>query len=341
MASVQTVLGPVDASDLGRVMVHEHPLALIPGPWLTSGPADAGDEAVDAAVAALAPLRRYGIDVVVDLSPYGVVGRDAHGDNTALLAEVSRRAGLHIVAGTSVYLEAFSPAWTVQADVDAMTSRLIADLRDGIGSSGVRAGVLGEQATGLDEITPHEDKCLRAAARAQRDTGVSLMTHTTHGTMALAQARILAEEGVDLARVVIGHMDIQPDLDAVVEVLDTGACVAFDTIGKEHWDFFLEPPSRPERDGELAKRAYFRSDESRAAALVDLWRRGYGEQILLAQDLTGAEVYLNPATHGQWGYAYLPEVFLPRAISLGLPPAAADVLLRANPLRLLSMEGAS
>ncbi|GMA35334.1 hypothetical protein [Demequina litorisediminis] len=60
----------------------------------------------------------------------------------------------------------------------------------------------------------------------------------------------------------------------------------------------------------------------------------------MAHDLTGAEVYLNPATHGQWGYAYLPEVFLPLAMSLGLPAGAADVLLRDNPLRLLATGGA-
>ncbi|GMA35335.1 phosphotriesterase family protein [Demequina litorisediminis] len=277
MATVQTVLGPVETAGLGRVMIHEHPLSLIPGPWLTGGPTEAGDEMIAVAAAALAPLRRHGIEVVVDLSPYGVVGRDERGDNTAALAEISRRSGLHLVAGTSVYLEAFSPAWTVAADLDTMTERLAADLEHGIGASGVRAGVLGEQATGLDEITVHEEKCLRAAARAQVRTGVALMTHTTHGTMALEQTMLLREEGVDLARVVIGHMDIHPDVDVVAQVLDTGACVAFDTIGKQHWDFFLEPQVTPTADGERMKRAYFRSDESRARMLVEpvapgLWR---------------------------------------------------------------------
>ncbi|WP_200807851.1 phosphotriesterase [Demequina sp. NBRC 110056] len=339
-ATVQTVLGPVDPATLGRVMVHEHPLSLAPGPWTTGG-GDVDEHAIALAASALAPLLDHGIDVVVDLSPYGVVGRADHGENIELLAEVSRRSGVHIVAGTSVYLEAFSPAWTVDAGLDAMAERMSADLTRGIAGTAVRAGVLGEQATGLGAITPHEDKCLRAAARAHLRTGAAIMTHTTHGTMALEQVAILRDEGADLSRVVIGHMDIQPDIDVLAAVLEMGACLALDTIGKQHWDFFLAPQPTPETDGEYGKRGYFRSDLSRARILAELWRRGYGDQILLAQDLTGAEVSLNPTTHGQWGYAYLPAVFLPLAMEHGLPPEAADTLLRSTPLRLLTLGGGS
>src|SRR3546814_17173324 len=84
---------------------------------------------------------------------------------------------------------------------------------------------------------------LRAVARAHRRTGLAISTHTTHGTMGLEQLDILAEEGADLDRVVIGHMDIQPDPDYVRQVLASGASVAFDPIGKQLWDFMLGPPS--------------------------------------------------------------------------------------------------
>src|SRR3546814_3851803 len=94
-----------------------------------------------------------------------------------------------------------------------MTERFVEDA-EGDGRM-VAAGIYGEQATGLEEITPHEEKCLRAVARAHRRTGLAISTHTTHGTMGLEQLDILAEEGADLDRVVIGHMDIQPDPDYV------------------------------------------------------------------------------------------------------------------------------
>ncbi|WP_062077470.1 phosphotriesterase family protein [Demequina globuliformis] len=340
MSSMHTVHGPIDIADAGKVMMHEHPLSLTPGPWMTAGQNRDADQ-VSLAVRALAPLRDLGYGTVVDLSPYGVVGRSDDGANVALLREISERSGLHIVAGTSVYLEAYSPEWARDASLDQLTATLIADLTRGIGDSGVRAGILGEQATGFDEITAHEEKALRAAARAQRATGVALMTHTTHATMAMEQLAVLQDEGVDPSRVVVGHMDIHPDPGAVFAVLDAGAAIAIDTIGKQHWDFFLAPPPAERVEGEYAKRAYFRSDRSRAQLLVDIAARGQIDQVVLAQDLTGAEVYMNPHTHGQAGYAYLSEVFIPMACELGLDPHHVDTLLRANPARLLTPAAAA
>ncbi|MFT4235332.1 MAG: hypothetical protein QM607_10090 [Microbacterium sp.] len=341
---VQTVLGPVAPGVLGNVLAHEHLTSLVPGPWLAGGQAEGGptgalaaDEQVNRAVGALSGLRELGYDTVVDLSPYGVVGRSDHGENVALLERISRESGVHIVLGSSTYLDPFSPRWVVEADIDELTARFIADVTTGIGTSSYRAGVLGEQATGLGEITPHEEAGLRAAARAHVETGVGLITHTTHGTMALEQVDILRQEGADLGRVVIGHMDIHPDLVYVRRVLDTGVSVAFDTVGKQHWDFFLTPLSADLSEGEYAKRAYFRPDDARIGALLELERLGYAGQIILSHDLTGAEVALNPETHGQWGYRYLGAVFLPEALRRGLDPAAAQAMVRDNPLRLLTM----
>ncbi len=347
---VQTVLGAVDPQSLGRIMHHEHLVSLVPGPWLSGGratstPADTAragyegdDDHVIRAVGALSGLKALGIDTVVDLSPYDVVGRSDHGDNVALLQTISEHAGIHIVAGSSIYLEPYSPHWSREMTLDELTDRFTRDVTTGIGTTSIRAGILGEQATGLDEVTAHEEKCLRASARAQAGTGVALVTHTTHGTMALEQVEILRQESADLTRVVIGHMDIQPDLDYVLRVLDTGTNIAFDTIGKQFWDFVLEPGASNPPDGEFTKRAYFRSDVRRAERLVELVERGYVEQLFVSLDLTGAEVYLNPTTHGQWGYAYLAGDFLPTAASIGLRDKDRVTLLRRNPLRLLTQD---
>jgi predicted metal-dependent phosphotriesterase family hydrolase len=155
MPHVQTVLGPVAPGDLGRVMPHEHLLSLVPGPWLAGGE---GSNDIELAVSALSGLAGLGFGTVVDLSPYGVVGRDPDGDNAEALRAISRRSGLHIVSGSSVYMEAYSPRWSLDADVAELTQRLVRDATVGIGSTTVRAGIFGEQATSLGEITPHEEK---------------------------------------------------------------------------------------------------------------------------------------------------------------------------------------
>lgn len=353
MAHVQTVLGPVEPTALTAVMHHEHLLSLTPGPWLSGGRVtadhgaastqfDPSDETflkdqVERAVGAVADLQQLGINTVVDLSPYGVVGRDGEGRNVVLLQEIARRTGLHIVSGTSVYLEPLSPAWTVTASLDEMTERFIADASTGIAGTGVRAGILGEQATGLDEITPHEEKCLRAAARAHLATGLALSTHTTHGTMALEQLDILTEEHAELSRVVVGHMDTHPDTDYVRKVLDRGVNVAFDTIGKQFWDFRLGPPPADQSDGPFIKNAYLRSDATRAARIAQLVAEGYVDQLLLAQDLTGSEVYLNPDTHGQWGYTYLATAFTTQLLQRGVTQEQIRTMMRANAVRILTI----
>jgi predicted metal-dependent phosphotriesterase family hydrolase len=336
VAHVQTVLGPIPADALGRVMMHEHLLSLLPGPWPGSG--DDELSPVELAVRALSGLRDRGFGTVVDLSPYNVVGRDAEGRNSALLAEISGRSGLHVVSGTALYLDSWTPSWAAGLSTDDLAERLIADIEIGIGNGTVRAGILGEQATGLDRMTAHEERTLRAAARASVRTGVAIMTHTTHGTLALDQIDILVDEGVDLARVVIGHLDTQLDPDLPRQVLATGACVAVDTIGKQEWDFFLGPAGERE-DGEFAKHAFHRGDEGRADLVAGLVADGFVDRIVLAQDLTGAEIWMNPDTHGQHGYRYLHEVFRPLLLERGVTDQEYDRMLVSTPARLLEVAG--
>jgi predicted metal-dependent phosphotriesterase family hydrolase len=331
MRHVQTVLGRVRPEELGRVMFHEHLLSLLPGSWLSGG---SGDDRAEVAVRALTPIRELGFGTVIDQTPYGILGRDAQSRTADVLTEISDRTGLHIVLGSAIYLEPYSPEWAVSASVDEMTDRFVDDAQDT--SRGVAAGIYGEQATGLGEITPHEEKCLRAVARAHRLTGLAISTHTTHGTMGLEQLGILAEEGADFDRVVIGHMDIQPDPDYVRQVLAAGASVAFDTIGKQFWDFVVGPPSATP-EGEYAKRAYFRPDARRADLIAELVGEGHAARILLAQDLTGAELHFNADTQGEHGYAYLGTVFSDMLRARGVGEADLDQMLAINPTRLLTV----
>lgn len=203
----------------------------------------------------------------------------------------------------------------------------------------MRAGILGEQPTGLDEVTAHEETGLRAAARAHHQTGLAINTHTTHGTMALEQLAILDQEGVPRDRVVLGHLDNHPELDYVRRVLDTGVNIAFDSVGKQCWDLRTPPPARTPPDGEYRKRALHQADLTRADRLARLVDEGYAEQILLSQDLTGSQSYLNPTTHGQWGYRYLPAVFTGMLTERGVGEAQLTAMLRTNPVRLLTVDG--
>jgi predicted metal-dependent phosphotriesterase family hydrolase len=330
MSHVQTVLGPVDPATLGGVMPHEHLGLLAPGAIFAGG---AGDDRVSLSVLALSRLKDLGFGTLVDLTPIGFPGRDAN-----VLRDISRETGLHIVASASFYLEPYSPEFARKASLDEIEELFVGQATEGIDGTDIRIGVLGEQATGLDEITAHEEKCLRAAGRAHRRTGLSINTHCTHGTMAMEQIRILREEGVDLSRVILGHMD-QAGIDTVQQVINEGVAVAYDTFGKEFWDFVLEPmqyEGHPE--GEFAKRGYHRSDASRVAEVAELVRRGYADRLLLSQDMSGHEAYLNPSTHGTYGYAFLGEVIVPRLREAGVSDRDLDQMMVQNPARFLTVD---
>jgi predicted metal-dependent phosphotriesterase family hydrolase len=166
------------------------------------------------------------------------------------------------------------------------------------------------------------------------------VTHTTHGTMAERQIDILHDEGLDLTRVIIGHQDTRADFNGLLQLLDAGVNIAFDTIGKQTWDFFLAPAAAHESDGEYTKRAFRRSDVTRMTWLLRALDHGHLNQILLSEDLTGAEVYLNPDTHGRWGLSYLAAAFpsVEADDTEALHRLTEDVMttmLRDNPLRLL------
>jgi len=322
---IQTVSGPVEPERLGSVLMHEHVEALVLGGLYSGGISDD-----DLAERALAGLHGTGFGTVVDLTGRT---RVEYGNDLSLLAGVSDALPLNFVFGASFYKDPWLDI-AGTSDIDELTN-IYVDLAER-GIAGIRAGVYGEVGTSLDEITPTEALHLRAVARAHGETGLAISTHCTLGTMALEQATILAAEGVDLSKVVVGHMDLQPDLAYLEQVLESGANLAFDTWGKEWFDYRV-PGSETHGDGEFVKWAYHRPDDDRVDALAGLCGRGYDDRIVLSCDMSAAEAWLNPATHGRYGYAYLPNVVVGRLRHAGVSDDSLHRMLVENPARILAI----
>ena len=207
MSSVNTVRGPVDSADLGSTLMHEHVFVLSPEIEKTSAE---WDEAAmqAAAVQRLRDLKDNGIDTIVDLTVIGL-GRFI----PRIVTVADRVPDINIIAATGVYTYNEVPMYfhfqgpgTILGGAEPMTELFVREIRDGIGDTGVRAGIL-KCATDTPGITPGVERVLRAVAQAHRRTGVPITTHTPTPPQpwGLEQQRILAEEGVDLSRVVIGH----------------------------------------------------------------------------------------------------------------------------------------
>ncbi|HEX2173449.1 MAG TPA: phosphotriesterase-related protein [Dehalococcoidia bacterium] len=312
MQQVNTVTGPIPVEELGRTLMHEHVLIAWPGWELDSAYRFDREAALQRAIEALSEIKSLGVDSLVDPCPMEL-GRDPE-----FLAEVSAGSGVRIICATGLYYERLGiPTYFKQRTIDEIAEIYVREITEGIGGTGIRAGII-KCATGLNRIGKHEEKALRAAARASKATGVPVTTHTEGGTMGPEQLDVFASEGLDLGQVVIGHSCGSPNLEYHLKMLDRGATIGFDRIGLE----MLLP------------------DKIRLAALVGLIGAGYADQIVLSQDHVACHAGRPLAredvleTMGKPSFAYLIKDFLPRVEATGVARSTIDSMMIGNPRRL-------
>ncbi len=216
---VITARGPVDASVLGKVMMHEH---------LHAHTFDREKNCIPTEAPISDQWRELLMnDAVPHLKQCNDYGCHAYVDATfppsrawpTFSAEVSEAADMHIILCTGFYRDVeFGKYWVtkpefsiwqfvVESPVETLAEFCIKEIAEGIHGTGVHAGAI-KLGTSNPEMTANEKKAFRAGARAQKATGVHITTHCTKIGAETSQLRLLDEESVDLSRVVIGHTAI-------------------------------------------------------------------------------------------------------------------------------------
>jgi phosphotriesterase-related protein len=310
------VLGDIMPSELGVTAAHEH-LWCDQRLGRASDFPSHGEKMVlrdpDLVVAEAGHFRAAGGKAIVEVTVHGW-GRDV-----AVLADISRRTGLHVVATSGFYVEACHPEFVRASSCEALVEFLVGEIAQGADGSTIRAGLLKASVSGA-RIEGEEEKCTRAVARAHLRTGAAITTHTSAsarfhieggnaGTMFLD---LFEAEGVDLSRVIIGHCDENADLRQLEALLARGAYVQFDVIGKEHWLL----------------------DATRADLLAALLARGHGERLLLSSDRNRiSELKVS----GGKGYDHVLREFVPLLRKRGADAAQIHCLLVSNPATVFSM----
>jgi phosphotriesterase-related protein len=303
MTEVMTVRGPVPGDQLGVILPHEHLFIDLLREYRGSGLLN------DAALTAyeVTAFRDAGGSTIVDCTSEGL-GRDP-----LALRRISEATDLNVVMGSGFYRRPYLDESLVdRLSVDALADRIAQDLTEGVGDTGIRAGIIGE--IGCDRfVSALEERVLRAAARAHRATGVAITTHAARWPVGHAQLDLLEEEGVDPGRVIIGHCDMVPDPGYHLSLARRGAFVQFDTVqGASGWE------------------TQRRIDWIRA--LVDA---GHERQLLLSQDVC---LTTDLSANGGPGYAYLLQAFRPKLVEAGFPAELVDSLMTDNPRRALTGE---
>ncbi|HYM52487.1 MAG TPA: phosphotriesterase-related protein [Candidatus Dormibacteraeota bacterium] len=307
---VMTVSGPIPPERVGFTLPHEHTGIFL---WHVRDRWDYWELTPDELTLAeeLRDFRRRGGSTLVDVTLPGI-GRDPE-----RLRRLTSRTGVQIVMGCGWYREAYYPVEALidRRSVDDLAEELIGELRDGVGGSGVRPGIIGEIGTDKPWVSALEERVHRAAARAARATGLAITTHGVKSSVGLAQLRIFEEEGADPARVVIGHADSYPFLDHYLAILERGANLEFDFLGHR---FSTEEAEEP-RLVEL---------------IVELLERGYGSQLLLSQDVChNSQLKAN----GGSGYTYLQQHFLPTLRTAAVGEGEIQQMTIDNPRRILTV----
>lgn len=243
-------------------------------------------EDVDDCVSELSYLEKTGCDVLIDVTSVGL-GRDVE-----KLRTVSGKTNLHIVVGCGYFVHETTEELQ-EMSVGQIASEIIAEIESGIDGTGIRPGVIGEIGTS-EVIYETERKSLKAAALANRKTGLPIYIHTYPWSRAGLEALdILLNEGVCPRQICICHLDVSFDPEYMEQAFKLGVYVEFDNFGKE---FFFESQNGAFSGGP------FETDADRVRMIRKLIDRGYADRILLANDLC-----LKASLHkyGGWGYDHV------------------------------------
>jgi 5-phospho-D-xylono-1,4-lactonase len=309
---IRTVLGDLSPADLGRTDYHEHLLQA--SPLLPDDDLDDVDRSAEEADR----LREAGIDALIELTPIGL-GRDATG-----LRNIAERTGMHVVMATGVHRDEHydDGAPVRQLDEHALGSLFIDELtvaattwsmsgNTPVPVDGVRAGVI-KVGVGYWRISPFERQVLTAAAEAHRRTGAAIVCHLELGTAAWEVLRFLTGQGVPSDRLVLAHVDRNPDPGLHLELAAAGAYLGYDGMA----------------------RAKYWPDSVLLDCLLTVADQGGADRLLLGGDVARRNSFASYG--GMPGMAYLPERFVPRIER----SAGADLvrrLLVENPARVFAM----
>lgn len=315
MTLISTVCGPVDTSELGVTLMHEH-LFVMTADVQQNFPAEWGSEEhrIADAVGKLKKAYDAGVRTVVDPTVIGI------GRYIPRIKKIADQVSVNLIVATGVYTYNDVPGFfryrgpgleefLGEKGPDPMVDMFVDDIRNGITDTGVKAGML-KCAIDHHGLTPGVERVMRAIAKAHLSTGVPVTVHTD----ALSQTgwhvkRILCdEEGVDPARIVLGHSGDSTDCDHLSELADAGFVLGMDRFGVNLNTTF----------------------EARADTLIEMVRRGYAQRMVLSHDAACYLDWIDPTVFpllDQWHYTHLFDDVIPYVLERGITQDEVDTML--------------
>ena len=225
--------------------------------------------------------------------------------------------------GAGWYIDQVHPEDMNSRTETDLSKQMIKELTVGINDTTVKAGIIGEIGCSWP-LTDNERKVLRAAATAQSETGAPILIHPGRDESAPSEIlEVLAEAGANLERVIMGHLDrtVFSD-DKTVEIAKSGCYMEYDLFGNESSHYPL-PGS------------YMPNDEQRLEKIQLLMNEGFGEKVLVAQDICTKHRLVK---YGGHGYHHILQNMIPRMKQKGFSKEEIDNIVTNNPSKILTFE---
>jgi phosphotriesterase-related protein len=316
-AQVMTVKGAIDAADMGVTLAHEHLFADLRA-YAEQQQAISidEDEVVDVVLPHLRRIVELGCRTLVDCTATHL------GRHPRLIRRLSDASGLHMLTVTGNYLSAdrrFMPPYVEEDSTESLAQRWIDEWEHGIDGTGIRPGLikLGVEGGPLPAI---EEKLLRAAILAHRESGLAIAVHIGpwcetqagwNAASALAQVRLLEKEQIDPSAWIWMHAQNEGDAAQRVAVARRGGWVSLDGF----------------RAGEEAR--YVRM-------VAELREAGVLDRVLVSQD-AGWYTAGEPRGGEFVPFDALFTALVPALRSHGLREEEIETLLIGNPARAFSL----
>ena len=339
---VQTVLGPVRPSELGSTTTHEHlymDFSFMYRPAQDSPSQDLADARialenlgwirrnyysnrsnlkltdVDTTIGEVRKYREVGGGAIVDATLAGI------GRKPEALARISRESGVHVIMGSGFYVEAAHPEDMDERSVEDLAREIVGDIVDGVGGSGVKAGIIGEIGCTWP-LAINERKSLSAAAIAQRETGAAILVHPgRHPDAPLEILKVLANAGADISRVVMGHLDRTVfEFDTLDNIAGSGCYLEWDLFGNEGSYYPLADIDMP-------------NDGRRLDFIKHVADAGYSDRVVIGQDIATKHRLVR---YGGHGYGHILANIVPQMRRKGFSEDAIRAITVDNPSRILA-----
>jgi phosphotriesterase-related protein len=308
---INTVTGPISPDELGRTLMHEHV-------FVEYGTAMQDNRSLGAARPQILStcldfahqVKACGVATVVDPTTTDL------GRNIPLLVALAEQADLQIVCCTGIYSTSTYQSLRLQlgGGPDTIADLFIKELTEGIGDSGVKAGII-KLVSGHD-IDDDDHELLTCCAKASVETGAPIITHT-EGVLGPKQQEILHTAGVPLEKIIVGHSCISTNFSYHQQIAQAGSYVGFDRFGME---------------GGMP-------DEVRVESLKKLIDAGFLDKLIVSHD--SVWYWVNGPKIGQGPYKnWKPTNFFERVMPMltygGVSESQIETMLTDNPRRFFS-----